>query len=211
MINAVRGRYVESDGSTVVILTASGLEYSLECSQNTISTILSKTPEERNNLRIYTYLAVREDAMLLYGFADTAERNCFLQLITVNGIGAKGAIKILSSVTVPEFIRMLDTQDVKRLAKIPGVGQKTGQKLILQLRNVLVMQKEDETASSAPQRKRASGEFDDIVDAFVEMGHDRKRVREKVDKLLAENQLILHGQTKEKKEEFLFQTLIKGL
>ena len=210
MINAIRGKYIESDGTNVIILTRSGIEYSLECSQNTINQILQKSPEERNELRIFTYLAVREDAMLLYGFADTAERNCFLQLITVNGIGAKGAIKILSSVTVQEFIRMLDTQDVKRLAKIPGVGQKTGQKLILQLRNVLVMQPEEEK-KQVQTRKKASGEFDDIVDAFVEMGHDRKRVRERVDKLLAENQLLLHGQSKEKKEEFLFQTLIKGL
>lgn len=208
MINAVHGSFAGFEENNIFILTKGGVEYSIEMSLLDIEEILSKSDEEKSNLRILTHLIHREDAMLLYGFLRDDERKCFTELLTVNGIGAKQALKVLSAMKVEDFLLALDKSDVKKLSKIPGMGPKTAQKLILQLRNVLILDSQEEDKGGVV--KKSSNEYQDLIDAFVEMGHDRKTVREKVDRLLKENELLLFGKSKSEKETFLFQTLIKG-
>ena len=140
MINAVHGSFAGFSENFIYILTSGGVEYSIEISLLDLEEILSKSEEERKNLKILTYLIHREDAMLLYGFLREEERKCFIELLTVNGIGAKQALKVLSSMKVEDFLMALDKSDVKKLSKIPGMGPKTAQKLILQLRNVLILE-----------------------------------------------------------------------
>ena len=108
-----------------------------------------------------------------------------------------------------DFLMALDKSDVKKLSKIPGMGPKTAQKLILQLRNVLILEstESDEKKGSVT---RSSSEYQDLIDAFVEMGHDRRQVKERIERLLNENELSLYGKSRSEKETFLFQTLIKG-
>ena len=208
MINAVHGSFAGFEENNIFILTKGGVEYSIEMSLLDIEEILSKSDDEKSNLRILTHLIHREDAMLLYGFLRDDERKCFTELLTVNGIGAKQALKVLSAMKVEDFLLALDKSDVKKLSKIPGMGPKTAQKLILQLRNVLILDSQEEDKGGVV--KKSSSEYQDLIDAFVEMGHDRKTVREKVDRLLKENELLLFGKSKSEKETFLFQTLIKG-
>ena len=208
MINAVHGSFAGFEENNIFILTKGGVEYSIEMSLLDIEEILSKSDNEKSNLRILTHLIHREDAMLLYGFLRDEERKCFTELLTVNGIGAKQALKVLSAMKVEDFLLALDKSDVKKLSKIPGMGPKTAQKLILQLRNVLILDSQEEDKGGVV--KKSSNEYQDLIDAFVEMGHDRKTVREKVDRLLKENELLLFGKSKSEKETFLFQTLIKG-
>ncbi len=208
MINAVHGSFAGFEENNIFILTKGGVEYSIEMSLLDIEEILSKSDNEKSNLRILTHLIHREDAMLLYGFLRDDERKCFTELLTVNGIGAKQALKVLSAMKVEDFLLALDKSDVKKLSKIPGMGPKTAQKLILQLRNVLILDSQEEDKGGVV--KKSSNEYQDLIDAFVEMGHDRKTVREKVDRLLKENELLLFGKSKSEKETFLFQTLIKG-
>ena len=209
MINAVHGSFAGFSENFIYILTRGGVEYSIEISLLDLEEILCKSEEEKKNLKILTYLIHREDAMLLYGFLREEERKCFIQLLTVNGIGAKQALKVLSSMKVEDFLLALDKSDVKKLSKIPGMGPKTAQKLILQLRNVLILDSAEEEKSSAGGTKRAN-EYQDLIDAFVEMGHDRRQVKERIERLLKENELLLYGKSKSEKETFLFQTLIKG-
>ncbi len=211
MINAIQGKIVSSGINHVDVLTSGGVEFHLECSTNSVLGLKKLFNQSQDGeIRILCVLIHREDSVCLYGFYDEKERTCFSELITVNGIGPRQAIKILSAITVEDFIKALDSQDVKKLSKIPGIGAKTGQKLILQLRNVLVIE-EDAGSSEVRNSIHPSDEFSDIIQAFVEMGHDKKRVKERIDRLLADNQLLLYGKSHEEKETFLFSTLIKGV
>ena len=209
MINAVHGSFAGFSENFIYILTSGGVEYSIEISLLDLEEILSKSEEEKKNLKILTYLIHREDAMLLYGLLREAERKCLIELLTVNGIGAKQALKVLSSMKVEDFLMALDKSDVKKLSKIPGMGPKTAQKLILQLRNVLILESSGND-EKAPGTKKSVNEYQDLIDAFVEMGHDRRQVKERIERLLKENELLLYGKSKSEKETFLFQTLIKG-
>ena len=209
MINAVHGSFAGFEENNIFILTKGGVEYSIEMSLLDIEEILSKSDNEKSNLRILTHLIHREDAMLLYGFLRDDERKCFTELLTVNGIGAKQALKVLSAMKVEDFLLALDKSDVKKLSKIPGMGPKTAQKLILQLRNVLILESSG-NEEKAPGTKKSVNEYQDLIDAFVEMGHDRRQVKERIERLLKENELLLYGKSRSEKETFLFQTLIKG-
>ena len=146
MINAVHGRVAEIKPDYITILTPGGIEYRLEVSRNTSDRIAAMSASDREHVRVFAYLQHREDAMTLFGFYSEEERFCFEQLQTVPGIGARQAQKILSGITVANLIKALDGQDVKTLSKVPGIGAKTAQKLVLQLRNVLVLEDEEEPA-----------------------------------------------------------------
>ena len=208
MINALRGRIVEWGDGFVVVLTACGIEYYMEASTNSIQKLRTLS-EKSDEVRVLAHMIHREDAMLLYAFSDEKERTCFLELMSVNGIGAKQSLKILSSVTVEEFVRALNNQDVRKLSKIPGVGQKTGQKLILQLRNVLVLD-EDIESSSPSTASLKSSEYDDIIESIVGLGYERKSAREKVMKYVKEHEMELFGLKHQEKEDRILMAVMRG-
>ncbi len=204
MINAVVGKIARLQPEYVAILTPGGVEYRLEISQNTSSKLSSELNKER--VRILAYLQHREDAMVLYGFSSEEERFCFEQLQTVPGIGARQALKILSGITVENLVRLLDTQDVKALAKISGIGPKTAQKLVLQLRNVLVIDDEEEEG-----RKDGAGSYRDLVDSFVQMGFERKAVLRTLDEVIRDNALLIDGKGREEAENLLLPLMLKRM
>ena len=204
MINAVVGKIVRLQPEYVAILTPGGVEYRLEISQNTSSKLSSELNKER--VRVLAYLQHREDAMVLYGFSSEEERFCFEQLQTVPGIGARQALKILSGITVENLVRLLDTQDVKALAKISGIGPKTAQKLVLQLRNVLVIDDEEEEG-----RKDGAGSYRDLVDSFVQMGFERKAVLRTLDEVIRDNALLIDGKGREEAENLLLPLMLKRM
>lgn len=209
MINSITGEFTSTRDSYVFIKVQSGVEFEIECSQMTIAKLLLLKPEERREVKLLTHFVHTEMGMYLYGFYTEDERKCFRELTTVSGIGAKVALKILSSISVKDLVIALDSQDVKRLSKLPGLGPKTAQKLILQLRNVLVLDdEEDESVSIAP-KKGPAAEFGDLVESLVDMGYDRKRVRDEIGKCLKENELALFGKSHEEKERFLFSQILK--
>ena len=204
MINAVVGKIARLQPEYVAILTPGGVEYRLEISQNTSSKLSSELNKER--VRVLAYLQHREDAMVLYGFSSEEERFCFEQLQTVPGIGARQALKILSGITVENLVRLLDTQDVKSLAKISGIGPKTAQKLVLQLRNVLVIDDEEEEG-----RKDGAGSYRDLVDSFVQMGFERKAVLRTLDEVIRDNALLIDGKGREEAENLLLPLMLKRM
>lgn len=204
MINAVVGKIARLQPEYVAILTPGGVEYRLEISQNTSSKLSSELNKER--VRVLAYLQHREDAMVLYGFSSEEERFCFEQLQTVPGIGARQALKILSGITVENLVRLLDTQDVKALAKISGIGPKTAQKLVLQLRNVLVIDDEEDDG-----RKDGAGSYRDLVDSFVQMGFERKAVLRTLDEVIRDNALLIDGKGREEAENLLLPLMLKRM
>lgn len=210
MINSVTGAFTGSHDSYVYISTDGGLEFEIECSQMTIAKLLCLSPEQKRRVRLFTHFVHSENGMFLYGFYTEEERTCYREITTVSGIGSKVALKILSSISVKDFIVALDSQDVKRLSRLPGLGAKTAQKLILQLRDTLVLV-EDEASEKEDVQTRKTGvsEFSDLVESLVDMGYDRKRVRDDVAKLLKENEMDLFGKSHEEKERFLFSRILK--
>ena len=208
MINAIHGRVIELKPDYITILTPGGVEYRLEVSLSTSDSIAQLPPPDRENIRVFAYLQHREEAMTLFGFVSEEERFCFEQLQTVPGIGARQAIKILSGITVSNLVRALDAQDVKTLSKVSGIGPKTAQKLVLQLRNVLVLDEDEGEKSSnvaAPQ------EYRDMVDSFVAMGHDRKNVVRTLTDVLKENEDKIRGTDYRSIEPMIFSIMLKRL
>ena len=208
MINAIHGRVRDIRPDYITILTPGGVEYRLEVSRNTSERIAAMDSEDRESVRVLASLQHREDAMTLFGFQSEEERFCFEQLQTVPGIGARQAIRILSGITVGNLIRALDQQDVKTLAKVPGIGPKTAQKLVLQLRNVLVI---DEEESTAPSGAVAPQEYRDLVDSFVAMGHDRRLVVRTLSEVIRENEAKIKAADYRSVEPMIFSTMLKRL
>lgn len=170
MYNSITGK-LSGHSFPLLFLEAGGIEWQIEVSANTFQSALNADPAEP--LRILVYLQVREDLMKLFGFWTPAERQVFLELITVSGIGPKQALRILSGTTVRELTTLLEAEDVPALTRIPGLGTKTAQKMILQLKGHLVL--DDTTGGSAALR--GTGPLEELLTALVEMGFERSRAR----------------------------------
>jgi Holliday junction DNA helicase RuvA len=212
MIHAVIGEIVYVGAQAVVIRTVGGVEFQLVVSSQTASRLSQLQGDARRQVRLLSWLQHKEDSMTLFGFTDEEERLLFAQLIKVNGIGPKQAMKILSAVQVRAFIRALDESDIGYLSKIPGLGQKTSQKLILALRNTIVLEPADKveqggTSSGSRLEKR----YDDLVAALVDMGYDKRQVISILGKLIADNESLLKGKNQHDTEEFLFRNAIVSL
>lgn len=174
MINSISGIITGKDESSVFIET-NGIEWQILMPFNSIT----KMPKSGEEARVLVYLHHREDVMQLYGFSDKRERSLFFDLLKVGGIGPKQAVRILSGIEVDTFIKQLDENDVDALTRLPGLGKKTAQKIVLTLRGKLSFN--EETSSS--------GSHGDIINALTDMGFDRKKaesaVRKAADELSA--------------------------
>lgn len=208
MINAIIGQIVCVNAQSVTIL-GGNIEYELLISSQTATKLSNLVGSEKNNVRILTYLQHKEDAMVLFGFNDEDERRLFLELIKVNGIGPKQAMKILSGVRVSDFITALDQSDVNFLSKIPGLGSKTSQKIILALRDTLVFTHEADLPSNIANGN--SKKYQDIIEALTEMGYEKKKVVEVIAKLLEDNKEKVQDKSQSEIEEFLFRNAIVAL
>lgn len=208
MINAIVGQLVCVSSQSAILLGGS-VEYELVISSQTATRLSNLQGSERSNVRLLAYLQHKEDSMTLFGFSDEEERRLFLELIKVNGIGPRQAMKILSGVRVRDFISALDANDINFLSKIPGLGAKTSQKIILALRDTLVFTHED-----AKPQNVASGnskKYQDIIDALVEMGYDKKKVLECIASILKDNEAYVQSHSQSAVEELLFRSAIVAL
>ena len=162
MYNSIYGIY-SGRSSTALYLLNNGVEWSLAASETTIQ----KASSSKNDLRIYTYLHHKEDTMVLYGFINERERQVFLELNKVSGIGPKQALRMLSGIGTEELVTALDDGNTERLSMLPGIGKKTAAKIVLSLRGKLKLEQEGEV----------DGKFSDLVEALAGMGFDRKAAK----------------------------------
>lgn len=130
MIGFLKGILVAKMAPSVLV-DVGGVGYELDAPMSTFFSL----PDIGDHLLLYTHLAIREDAHSLYGFLTEAERTLFRTLIRVNGVGAKLALAILSSMSVEVFHRCVEQQDVQGLTRLPGIGKKTAERLIIELRD----------------------------------------------------------------------------
>lgn len=154
--------------------------------------------------KVYTYLNHYENGMDLYGFAKIEERNLFFDLLKVDGIGPKAAIKIMSSVNVNELVSVLESGEVSVLEKIPGVGKKTAAKMMLALKGKLTI---PETETILVKKESA---FSVVISSLCEMGYDRIAVEKAVAKIVADfsKEADFFEKTQAEKEDSVFKKAI---
>jgi len=132
MIGRLSGKLVEKHPPSLLV-DVNGVGYELEAPMSTFYLL----PEPGATVALYTHLVVREDAHSLYGFATREERQLFRSLIKVSGIGPKLALTLLSGISVADFARSVQDDDTARLVRLPGIGKKTAQRLIVEMRDRL--------------------------------------------------------------------------
>lgn len=130
MIGLLRGR-VHSKQPPQLLLEVAGVGYEVEAPMSTFYEL----PEVGAEVELLTHLVVREDAHTLYGFATAAERELFRALIKVSGVGAKMAVGVLSGISVDGFLRCVQDRDVAALTRVPGIGKKTAERLLVEMRD----------------------------------------------------------------------------
>ena len=181
MIAYLRGKVVALTEETV-ILDVNGVGYEAYCSGGAFRKIGNNDYAE-----LYTYLQVKEDGMTLFGFADIKEKELFLKVISVSGVGPKLGIAILTGLSAEEFLLAVQTADAKRLSTVKGLGKKTAEKIILELHGKIsaaeVMSvNEEEKKIPETQSVKLSKADEDAVSALMGLGFTRNESAQAVKK-----------------------------
>lgn len=176
MIAQLRGRLVEIHPSHAVI-DCGGVGYHVIISLNTFSRI-----QHEENILIFTHMIVREDAQLLYGFSDKSERSIFEKLISVSGVGPASGIMILSTLSPSEIFSAIAGEDVRTLQSVKGIGAKTAQRIIIDLKDKFSKLSETEILTSGSENKTKF----EALSALEVLGISRKQSEKIVHGLLSE-------------------------
>ena len=158
-----------------VVVETSGIGYKIFMSE----TAIDKLGEIGSIVKIYTYLKVREDDMSLYGFNTNEELRMFVLLLSVSGVGAKSAIVILSNITPSSFALAVITDDVSKLKKLPGIGPKTAQRIILELKdklNAINDTSKDELEEMLSKKEEDGEKVAEAMSALQVLGYSRKEI-----------------------------------
>lgn len=165
MIGKLSGTLAEKQPPTL-LLDVGGVGYEIEAPMSTIYDL----PNTGERVSLYTHLVIREDAHLLFGFLTRRERESFRQLIRISGIGPRIALAILSGMSTDDLARAIQTEDAAALARVPGIGKKTAERLILELRGKLGADISGLPAGAAAPVSSQS----DIVAALLALGYNER-------------------------------------
>jgi len=165
MIGFLRGLVVAKKPPSL-LLDVRGVGYEIDAPMSTFY----KLPNIGEEVTLYTHLAIREDAHNLFGFVSEAERALFRSLIRVSGVGAKLALAILSGFSAEEFHRCVEAQDAARLVRLPGVGKKTAERLIIELRDRLPELPTVHLPGAGTLPMPAASPVEDAVSALIALG-----------------------------------------
>lgn len=176
MIYSLRGKLIHKDNFSIVI-ECSGVGYLCRATLNTIG----KMPKIGEDAFVYTYLAVREDAVELYAFHDTAELNCFKLITSVNGVGSKVGISILSEFAPEKLAFFIASGDSKSITAANGVGAKLAQRIVLELKDK--MGAGDLADFSSGSLPAAAGSTADTIAALVSIGYAQSDAAKAVSQL----------------------------
>ena len=175
MIGRLHGVLLEKT-PPLVLIDCNGVGYECEVPMSTFYNL----PAIGEKVVMLTHFVVREDAQLLYGFGSVQERATFRQLLKVNGIGAKSALSILSGVSIDELVQAITLQEVGMLTRIPGVGKKTAERLLLELKDKFAI---DGLTTNSHAPKSASS---DVLNALISLGYNEREAMAAVKLLSAE-------------------------
>ena len=177
MFYYISGKLAMANPTTAVI-DAGGVGYKLTISENTYNSLPPRHTQDAPVAKLYTYMAVREDGIELFGFASETELSSFKMLLSVSGVGPKAAISILSLLTPERFALAVCTEDRKTISKANGIGPKTAARIILELKDKLMKETNIEEAAqvsieSASPVKTNSGKLSEAQDALMVLGYTR--------------------------------------
>lgn len=165
-----------------IIVDVHGVGYVLQVPLS----LLSKLPQEGKEVFVHVHTYLKEDALVLYGFASEEERRVFSTLIGISGIGPRIALNILSSISHEAFYEAVNAENVDILCRVPGLGKKTAHRLILELRGKLPTQEREE-----------SRVFDDTLSALVNLGYHKGLAREALEKAYGNGVTDIEGLLRE--------------
>lgn len=196
MFNSLKGT-LTGKFTQNIYLDTHGIEWDLSCSQSTINDL----PCIGSEVQIYTWMYHKEDIMKIFGFASINERSVFIDLLKVDGVGPKGALKILSSLPYSVLAQALEDEDLSKLENISGIGKKTAQKMLLTLKGKLQLYSTEKVVSK-------KSEWDDVIIALTNMGYDKKNCEVVVEDIAKSLDISL---TQKAKEEQIFRRAIVEL
>ena len=176
MITQIRGRLIEKS-PTELVVDCNGIGYSINISLNTFSKIGSD-----ENIKLYTHLIIKEDSHSLYGFFEKSERSLFKLLISVSGVGASTGRMMLSSLTPNEIVSAIMTENVQVIQSIKGIGLKTSQRVILELKDKVLS-----LEGSEKQELTLNNESNEAASALEVLGYSQKQTSKILSKIIAEN------------------------
>lgn len=185
MIGRLTGILAEKRLPNQALIDVGGVGYEVELPMSSFAQL----PSEGEDVQLTIHHVVREDASLLYGFSSPKEREAFRLLIRVSGIGPKSAILILSGLSAEELYRVIQTEDLNSLTKVPGVGKKTAERLIVELRDkIKALAPLDITddliaASSGTLISDGDAIITDAIEALVSLGYSQTEAKKRVNKI----------------------------
>jgi Holliday junction DNA helicase RuvA len=171
MIGRIQGELVEKNPPQIVV-TCAGVGYEIDVPMSTFYHL----PRTGENVTLLTHQVVREDAHLLFGFLTAQERAAFRQLLKISGVGPKVALSVLSGLSVEDLSAAIAAQDAARLTKVPGVGKKTAERLVLELRDKLPV-------AVTVVRSAATMASGDVTNALLGLGYNEREAQAAVKQL----------------------------
>lgn len=167
MIGRLSGKLIEKQPPQIIV-DVQGLGYEIDVPMSTFYNL----PGLGETITLFTHLVVREDAHLLYGFGSDDERRAFRQLLKISGVGPKLALSVLSGLSVADLAQTVAMQETGRLTKIPGVGKKTAERLVLELRDKL-----DHVPSVAGSSTTFKANSGDVLNALLALGYNEREAQ----------------------------------
>ena len=205
MFNSIKG-IITGKIPKQLFLDNNGMEFDICIPDSNLDML----PPVGNEARIFTWLQHTDQLMTLYGFASAEERTVFFDLLKVDGVGPKAAVKIMSAVSSGRLMDVLEKGDLEMLEKIPGVGKKTAGKMMLTLKGKLTLR---DSASADLVHVAAASPYADVVLSLASMGYDKKMVEQKVAQLVEvlTNDASFAGKSQKEREDILFRRAIVEL
>lgn len=205
MFNSIKG-VITAKLPKQLFLENNGIEWDI-CMPDSNLELIGNVGSE---VKVYTYLQHTDMLMNLFGFSSDNERKLFLDLLKVDGVGPKAAIKIMSCVSSSRLISLLENSDVEMLEKIPGIGKKTAGKILLSLKGKLSISEDSSVNSNAI---KPNSKYNDVINSLVSMGYEKRTVEQKIYELAGnlckDENFTKLGQKSQ--EEFLFKKAIVEL
>ncbi|MCI6479851.1 MAG: Holliday junction branch migration protein RuvA [Candidatus Treponema excrementipullorum] len=202
MFNSLCGTITSKQPQSMYLET-SGIEWDIAVPDSALDVF----PPVGSEARVYTWLLHREDTMKIFGFPTPQDRALFLDLLKVDGVGNRGALKIMSHISPQQLSEALDSEDLSTLEKLPGVGKKTAQKMMLTLKGKLAFS--SGTAPAVPVRDASP--WQDVITALVDMGYEKRSCEEVVHRLEQILSQEFQGKSRAKQEELMFSRAIVEL
>lgn len=188
MISWLEGVLLEKQAPSIV-LNVNGVGYELEAPMTTFYDL----PEQGAAATLFVHMVVREDAQLLFGFSSKQQRDLFRSLIKVSGVGPKVGLAVLSTLSAQELLQCMANEDVAQLCKVPGIGKKTAQLLVLAMKDRLEKEFGDVALETGSHKSGAPNDQQDAIAALVSLGYknaDASRVIKSLPNDLSSEEMI---------------------